>query len=440
MAAGWALNSVVKPHNDFKPMKNLLNSRLLLAIFLCAFIAATAHAQQRQTGNRGTGTASRTGGAGTRAGGGAGGRGSASGSGSREYTPPGEIGEATVTSDPETRRLIVITDEETEPFLRQVITNLDRPKPQVLIKVVFLEVTYRNGSDIGLEGAYRKGFGNSTTGSFSQVFGLSGLNNSPANNTVNQFGQPTSAFSPTPPGAGLYQVLGQDFQASLRAIATAGKTEILSRPSILTRNSQQATISLGQEVPLVTNTRFDTLGNQINTVSYTSVGIILKVTPFITSDGMVEMIVTPESSGLADRSQWVPISGGALAPVINSRIADTVVVVPDGQTVIIGGLMENAKTKTESKIPYISSIPLLGNLFKHTIKDNSKTELMIFLTPHIVAEPTQLARLTATENTKIQMAPQSFTDQDLNLYLDNLPNKIGATNQVDNARPSKKKK
>jgi general secretion pathway protein D len=226
----------------------------------------------------------------------------------------------------------------------------------------------------------------------------------------------------------------------LRAIATAGKTEFLSRPSILTRNSQQATISLGQEVPLVTNTRFDTLGNQINTVSYTSVGIILKVTPFITSDGLVEMIVTPESSSLADRSQWVPISGGALAPVINSRIADTVVVVPDGQTVIIGGLMENAKAKTENKIPYISSIPLLGNLFKHTIKDNSKTELMIFLTPHIVAEPQQLASLTASENTKIQMAPQSFTDQDLNLYLDNLPNKIGATNQVDNAKPAKKKK
>jgi general secretion pathway protein D len=266
------------------------------------------------------------------------------------------------------------------------------------------------------------------------------LNSAPTNLTFNQFGQPTSAFAPTPPGAGLYQVLGQDFQATLRAIATAGKSEILSRPSILTRNSQQATISLGQEVPLVTNTRFDTLGNQINTVTYTSVGIILKVTPFITSDGMVEMIVTPESSGLADRSQWVPISGGALAPVINSRIADTVVVVPDGQTVIIGGLMENAKTKTESKIPYISSIPLLGNLFKHTIKDNAKTELMIFLTPHIVAEPLQLAKLTASENTKVQVAPESFTEQDLNLFLDNLPNKIGPTNQVEKPKPAKKSK
>src|SRR4030095_7980895 len=98
------------------------------------------------------------------------------------------------------------------------------------------------------------------------------------------------------------------FQATLRAIAQAGKTEILSRPSILTRNSQQAVISLGQEVPLVTNTRFDTFGNQINTVSYQNVGIILRVTPFITDNEMVEMIVSPETSSLADRSQWVPIS------------------------------------------------------------------------------------------------------------------------------------
>jgi general secretion pathway protein D len=190
----------------------------------------------------------------------------------------------------------------------------------------------------------------------------------------------------------------------------------------------------------VTNTRFDTLGNQINTVSYTSVGIILKVTPFINSDGLVEMIVTPESSGLADRSQWVPISGGALAPVINSRIADTVVVVPDGQTVVIGGLMQNSKSKTENKVPYLSAIPLLGNLFKHTIKDNSKTELIIFLTPHIVAEPQQLAALTAAENSKIQVAPKEFSEKELNLYLDNLPNKIGSTNSVDNMPDKKKKK
>jgi len=426
-------------------IKTLAKYRLLLPLLVCLGAAISVQAQQRAGGGgarTGGGGANRGGGGGTRAGGGA--RTGASSSTSGTYYPPGEVGEAIVTADPETRSIIVITDDETFANITNVVASLDTPKPQVMIKVVFLEVTHRNASDIGLEGAYHRGFGGSMTGNVSQTFGLSGLSQAVGTNGAvgggNRFGVPVNTMSPIPPGAGLYQVLGQDFEATLRAIQSAGKTEVLSRPSILTRNNQQATISLGQEVPLVTNTRFDTLGNQINTVTYQQVGIILRVTPFITSNGLVEMIVAPEISGLADRSQWVPVSNGAQAPVINSRMADTVVVVPNGQTVIIGGMMQNSKNSTESKIPYISDIPLLGNLFKHNIKDNSKTELIIFLTPNIVMEPTQLASLTSTEGQKAELSPKAFSEQDLNLYLDNLPNKLGPTNVVKEAKPAKKAK
>ena len=220
----------------------------------------------------------------------------------------------------------------------------------------------------------------------------------------NIFGLLPPGASPVPPGAGLYTILGNDFQATLRAIAQSGKTEILSRPSILARNNQQATITLGQEVPLITSTRFDTLGNQINSVTYQSVGIILQVTPFITAEGLVEMIVSPQTSQLADQSQWVPISSGpsgsVSAPVINTARADTVVVVPDGQTVVIGGLMENEKvTSVTSKIP-LGDIPFIGNAFKRTIKAYTKTELIIFLTPHVVQQPGQLVQLSATERAR----------------------------------------
>ena len=84
----------------------------------------------------------------------------------------------------------------------------------------------------------------------------------------------------------------------------------------MARNNQPATITVGQSVPLITNVRFDTFGNAINSVTYQSVGIILKVTPFITPDGMVEMILAPETSDLVqDRSQWVPISSGTSGTV-----------------------------------------------------------------------------------------------------------------------------
>lgn len=311
-------------------------------------------------------------------------------------------GQATVSSDPETRNLVVVTDEETAKYISQVISNLDRPAPQVLIKVVFMEVTYRKGLDVGIEGSYQKKIDNSTTGAVNQVFGLA-----------------AQGANPIPPGAGIYQVLGRDFQATLRAIAEAGKTEVLSRPSVLARNNQEAVITVGQQIPLITNVRYDNFGNQINAVQYQDVGIILRVTPFITSDGMVEMIVSPEISNLSD--QTVPISAGVNAPVINSRSADTVVVTPDGQTVVIGGLMQNNQTETTSKIPLLGDIPLLGNLFKRKSKGDTKTELLIFLTPHVVRQPSQLAAMTHTERANTQLVPQSFSEQELNRFLQDIP-------------------
>src|SRR5207249_3341166 len=100
-------------------------------------------------------------------------------------------------------------------------------------------------------------------------------------------------------------------------------------------------------------------------------------TPFITSEGMVEMIVAPEISSVSDSfvsfgSGGTNGSNGASAPIINTRSADTVVVVPDGQTVVIGGLMQNQKIKTEEKVPILGDIPLLGLLFKHKKTDNEK--------------------------------------------------------------------
>jgi general secretion pathway protein D len=409
-----------------RTFRDSMGPLLTLAFLVTALLEAPA--QQRGTvGGRQPGVNRNIGGGGARnLGGGFGGQGAAGGA--RQYTPSGTVGEAIITADPESRRIIVITDEETSHYVSQVITNLDRPKPQVLIKVVFVEVSYRNALDIGIEGGAGHN-ADGARGAGASAFGLSGLGGAATNQVLNSLGLPVQSFQPMPPGAGLYQLLGANFQATLRAIAAAGKTEVLSRPSILSRHGQQATISLGQEVPLVTNTRFDTLGNQINTVSYQNVGIILRVTPFIADDGKVEMIVSPETSELADRSQWVPIAVGITAPVINSRVADTVVVVPDGQTAIIGGLMSKTKSLVESKIPVLGDIPLLGTLFKRKVTDDAKTELIIFLTPTIVRDSTQLANVTASEHDKAEEQKKAFDSEELHRYLDSLPLKDDPKNK-----------
>lgn len=397
-------------------MKNtILKTRLLVVTFF-GMLVLTLHAQQQQRGGAGNFTQ-----------GGGGNTGSGSGSGSssaRTYRNNTQLGDAIITSDPETKKLIVITDEETGAQIGDVISNLDRPKPQVLIKVVFLEVTYRDGLDIGVEGGITKNINASSTFSGSNLFGL--------------VQQGTTPLSPTTtvPGAGLYSIVGDDFRATLRAIAEAGKLEVLSRPSILARNNQMASITVGQQVPLITNVRFDNFGNAINSVTYQDVGIILKVTPFITSDGMVQMIVAPQISALSERT--VSISTGVNAPVIDLRSADTVVVTPDGQTVVIGGLMATSKTSTDSKIPLLGDIPWLGALFKHKTRSNSKVELLIFLTPYVVASPRDLSNISLNQSPS-ELAPKAFTERELNQFLDGVPLKKAEPGEPEPKKNSRKK-
>jgi type II secretion system protein D len=394
---------------------------------LCLGLALQANAQQRGGGTGGGGF-----GGGGFGGGGFGGgatrssTGGSAGSATRQYPNNTTIGDAYFSIDPETRRVVYIADAATAKYISQVLTNLDRPKPQVLIKVVFLEVTHNNASDIGLEGGWGKQSIDGTGVGANAVngFGLSGLSTAVGTN-LNRFGQPITSFEAASPmtqqGAGLYQMLGQDYQVTLRAIAQAGNAKVLSRPSILARNNQPATITVGQQVPLITSVRYDSFGNAINSVTYQDVGVILKVTPFITADGLVEMIVYPQISSI-DPTLTVPISASVAAPVIDIRSADTVAVTADGQTVVIGGLIEADKSKTETKIPLLGDIPLLGNLFKRSQKSDSKRELIIFLTPHIVQAPTELAALSTKERDRSD-ATKGLTEEELNKFLDELPKK-----------------
>jgi general secretion pathway protein D len=288
--------------------------------------------------------------------------------GDRQYQNSTMLGDATITSNAETRRLIIVTDDETNENIKQVIESLDRPKPQVLINVVFLQVTHNKDLDLGTEFS-RTGteLGNNLTSTATTLFGA-------------------------PQTGGFYNLVNTDINATISALSKVGKTEILSRPSILARSSQQATIMVGQEVPFITNSRISDTGQTTNTVQYQDIGIILRVTPFITSEGLVEMIVTPEISALSDRT--VAISDTVNTPVIDKRSADTVVVTPSDRTVVIGGLISNQTTNTDSKVPLLGDIPLLGHAFKRTIKQNTKTELLIFLTPHVVQHPDDLSKLT----------------------------------------------
>ncbi len=371
-----------------------------------------------------------------------------SGSSSANYPRNGDVGDAIISIEPDTRNLVVIADEDTLQYLSNVVANLDRPQPQVLIKVVFVEVTHNKGLDFGVEGTFNKPYGNSyNTGLTTNYTVLNTYTTSGINSNLFQSGAGVfpSVLSPvfTPSaitgtnlsglaglagaGTGIYQIMSQDFTVTLHAIATAGSAKILSRPSVVARNNQPASILVGQSIPLITSVRYDTFGNAINGITYQDVGIILRVTPFITADGLVQMILSPETSAVSATGGTTISSGpGGLnpvvAPFIDKRSADTVVITPDGQTVIIGGLMYNEKSEAESKVPFLGDIPLLGNFFKRKVTTEDKQELLIFLTPYVMQAPAQMAALSATERAHSE-AMKGLSEKELQQFFDQLPTK-----------------
>ena len=319
----------------------------------------------------------------------------------RQYRSNTMLGDAMIEIDQETRSLIIVTDEDTNEQIKTIIENLDKPKPQVLLEVMFIEVSDRDFVDFGVEGSYTYTDGNSS-GTLGTDFNL---------DTITQ--------------GGFYRIVADNWEVTLRALAEKGKLKVLSRPSILARNNQEAVIMVGQEVPFVTNTRTTDQGNIINTIQYSEIGIILRVTPYITKQGLVEMIVHPEISNLTDET--VPVSENLDAPVIAKREVETVVVTEDQQTVVLGGLIDSSKTDVVRKVPLLGDIPLLGYAFRRTVKSDTRKELLIFLKPTILASPDLLVAETRRRVRDSQLLPQAVPQKDLNKFLDALD---GTTNRT----------
>jgi general secretion pathway protein D len=361
-----------------------------------------------------------------------------------QYNNNGSVGTAQITVDPDTHQLVIIADEPTMEQIRAVLRNLDVPKPQVLIKVVFLEVQDNNASAIGVQGTYtgvNKNFSQVTGYMTNFVVANAGLPTAaivpnsvtPINQTVNvnnNFGLAQALTGATGNG-GLYQFMGSDFNATLQAIATAGKAQVLSRPSVLARDGQTAEIVVGKSIYLPSGVTFNTVGGAttVPTINgaYRNVGIQLDVTPFIGQNNLVQMILQPQDTGIDSSSPGQQIvgsslfSGAVFAPNINTRSANTVVVTPDGQTIVIGGLISNQKSVNDSKIPLLGDIPLFGRLFKFSAKSNQKSELLMFITPHIVRMPSQLAAMSVNETGQSQLITNSISEQELDRFLERVP-------------------
>jgi general secretion pathway protein D len=311
---------------------------------------------------------------------GGGGRGGVSSGASR--TGADLSGQVTIIADPDTNSLLVRTKPQNYERVEAVLKELDRAVAQVLIKVLVAEVTHDNNSDIGSEFSVLNLRANGNGSSGGTSFGLSKLT-----------------------GGLVGQILENNFSATIRALETVGKLDVLSRPYILASDNQLASITVGQEVPFINNSRITDTGQTINTLDYKDVGILLDVIPHINSEGLVILDIAPEISALTGQS--VPISDTAAQPIIAKRSAQTRVGVKDGQTIVIGGLMEDRKTETINKVPFLGDIPFIGEVFKRHQNQKTKTELLIFLTPHVASEPDYLKDMSKQEIEGSKLVPNA---------------------------------
>ena len=327
-------------------------------------------------------------------------------------------GQVFVVADTGTNSLLVTAPAKDQARVTAMIDELDRAVPQVLIKVLIAEVTHTNGSDIGVEWsiAATRPSGKGTTGGTG--FGIGSAI--------------AAAAGAGGPNGMIVQIAEQNLSEALRLLANNNTLDGLSRPYILASDNQQASIMVGQSVPFVTGSDVTSVGTIINQVQYNDIGIILNVTPHINPDGLVILDVDPEVSSLS--GQTVNIQAGVNAPVFNKRGVLSRVGIRDGQTVIIGGLMQDLKTSNVDKVPLLGDIPYLGSLFRHTTESKTKTELLIFLTPHVALQPDVLKGMSEQERAATKLVPSAVAPGVFDDHLHGM--QIGSSTQPLRPRPS----
>ncbi len=306
--------------------------------------------------------------------------------------------EITIVGDEKSNSVLVNASPRYMERVKSVIEELDIDPPQVMIQVLLAEVTLDTNEELGLQFArFSVGDVNVAGG-----FGLPRGNFAPGAPII----PPLSGLSPALFGSALVPNIAignADFDLLINALQSQNRVELLSNPSVMVANNTEGKIQVGDTVRLPNSVSFNSAGQQSSVVPE-EVGVILTVTPSINPDGFVRMKIEPEISRISKDS--TKISENFQSPIINRRRATTTVTVKDGQTVVIGGLIQDRYERIERKVPLLGDIPLIGFLFRNKSEAASKTELLIVLTPHVVNNPDAIDRQTNAAIDKATLPPE----------------------------------
>lgn len=320
-----------------------------------------------------------------------------------------------ITPDKATNALVLIASPSDYQSLMQVIKQLDRKRKQVYVEALILEASIDRLQDLGSkwrasatkdgEPVVIGGVGTMDTGSLTSI--LSGLSGFTVGGMGNYLDVPITRTDGT-----IDTLSVPGFAALFNASEFKGAVNILSSPQILTSDNTEAEILVGENVPFISARERDatTTNTVLNSIERKDVGITLRITPQITEGDYVKLETYQEISAVKESSIADAEVYTSIGPTTTKRSTKTTIAVRDGQTVVIGGLIQESENETFTMVPLLHRIPLLGWLFKNKTVNKVKTNLLVFITPHIVRDPDSLTEITRNKQEefarKEQMYPQ----------------------------------
>jgi len=339
--------------------------------------------------------------------------------GAPPVTPFEAAGGITITPDKATNSLIVVASPADYQSILQVIKQLDRRRRQVYVEAMIVEASIDRLRQLGTQWRVMAisndqpvavgGFGTiDATTIQSIITGLQGVSMGGLGNffrlpitTTDKDGKPVTTTLSIPGFAALFAL--NEFRDTVN---------VLSTPQILTSDNSAAEIVVGENVPFITQsqTGVSTGTSILNSIVRQDIGIILRITPQITEGDHIRLEIYQEISSLEEQSNILTISIG---PTIKKRSTKTSVVVKDNQTVVIGGLMQEEDKENITKIPVLGDMPILGWLFKTKKLTRNKTNLLVFLNPHVIKEPDHLLDITKAKEREFEITEQRYTEGEL---------------------------
>ncbi len=298
--------------------------------------------------------------------------------------------DVSLSADPATNAILIDASTQNQKVLIGLLESLDIQRPQVFVEAIIVEVSLDRAKELGFE--FQAG------GDIGDGVGLASTNLANLGDITSGAANPFSLSGLVLAAASdkTVEINGVEIPANIalfRALQADSNVEVLSAPTLLTLDNQQAEIVVGQNVPFVTSRGADStnLGNVFTEIERRDVGITLRVTPQVSEGDVVVLTVEEEVSQILPNPQ---LDATEVGPTITRRAASTTVSINDGRTAAIGGLISDQLTDVRSQVPILGDIPIVGELFKSSRKETEKVNLIAFLTPHVIRDAEDLRRVT----------------------------------------------